>query len=335
MELQVISHQPSVNLNSTRILGTKNDFDKPMFKSPFIEANIINVSYKHLKEDCIIPVFAKDNEQTISHSEFVDQAFEVVKKVFPKNQISIPNIRVSHIIKGRTPDAMGVPVSNLRDNQKTIYYERMAFVLYLPEIIKTISGNRLMLTVGGVRAYNHENLYGKKGMQKFKFFIGFENMVCCNMCLSTDGYKQEIKSSSLKELSEQLFKVVTNYNYDKHVEQLKTFQTYKLSEHQFAQILGKSKLYQFLSKKEKKDIPALALVDNHFTSIAKDYYKDKSFCKDENGDIDLWRLYNLLTGANKSSYIDTFLDRGVNAFEFTQGISKAIDGDSQYRWFLS
>jgi len=46
-------------------------------------------------------------------------------------------------------------------------------------------------------------------------------------------------------------------------------------------------------------------------------------------------VFNLLTGANKSSYVDTFLDRSVSAFGFTEGVSKAINGDSQYRWFLS
>ena len=30
-------------------------------------------------------------------------------------------------------------------------------------------------------------------MEKFKIFIGFKNMVCCNMCVSTDGFKSELK----------------------------------------------------------------------------------------------------------------------------------------------
>ena len=70
--------------------------------------------------------------------------------------------------------------------------------------------------------------------------------------------------------------------------------------------------------------------------VAKDYYNDKSFCRDVNGDINLWKFYNLLTGSNKSSYIDTFLDRGVNAFDFSKGISNALsDSNSNYSWFLS
>ena len=59
-------------------------------------------------------------------------------------------------------------------------------------------------------------------------------------------------------------------------------------------------------------------------------------CRDEVGDISLWKFYNLLTGSNKSSYVDTFLERGVNAFDFSNGVSNALsDSNSNYAWFLS
>ncbi len=38
-------------------------------KNPFIEANTKSVSLLHLKEDCVIPVFSKDNEITISYGQ--------------------------------------------------------------------------------------------------------------------------------------------------------------------------------------------------------------------------------------------------------------------------
>ncbi|MFN4152474.1 MAG: DUF3871 family protein, partial [Candidatus Sericytochromatia bacterium] len=41
-------------------------------KSPFIEANTEEVSLFHLKEKCVIPVFTKDNEITLSHQEFIE-----------------------------------------------------------------------------------------------------------------------------------------------------------------------------------------------------------------------------------------------------------------------
>ena len=37
----------------------------------FIEANTMEIDLLHLKNDCIVPVFSKDNELTISHNAFI------------------------------------------------------------------------------------------------------------------------------------------------------------------------------------------------------------------------------------------------------------------------
>lgn len=305
-------------------------------KLPFIEANTENVSLSHLKEDCIIPVFTKDNEITLSHQEFIETVLEAVSQVFGNETIESPEIRTSHLIRGRTPDALHVPAKELLDHQKTMYYERMAFCIKIPSITQDVGGNRLELTIGGVRAYNQENLYNKKTYEKFKFFIGFKNMVCCNLCISTDGYQSEIKAMSNYDLLEKVKLTIQQYKMEEHIATLKNLNNFQLSEREFAQIIGKSKLYNYLPKNEKAHIPELLLNDGHINAVAKDYYNDESFCRDTNGDINLWKFYNLLTGSNKSSYIDTFLDRGVNAFDFSKGISNALsDSDSNYSWFLS
>ena len=126
-----------------------------------------------------------------------------------------------------------------------------------------------------------------------------------------------------------------NYNAEKHIQDMKLLTQYNFTEHQFAQLLGKSRLYHYLPKKDKVEIPILQFNDGHLNSIARDYYLDSSFCRNENGDINLWNVFNLFTQANKSSYIDTFLDRNLNAFEFSNGLLKALNGDSNYHWFLS
>ena len=68
--------------------------------------------------------------------------------------------------------------------------------------------------------------------------------------------------------------------------------------------------------------------------MAKAYYTDEHFSRGMNPEIDLWKVYNLFTGANKSSYIDTFLDRSLNATELIAGIGRALEGDTEYRWFV-
>lgn len=303
--------------------------------TPFIEANTQAVNLYHLKNDCIIPVFSKDNEKTIAHQEFIDVVMNAAQKVFPIQSITEPEIRVSHQIKGRTPDAIHLNVKDLLDHQKTIYYERMAFIIRIPGITGIVNGNELSLTIGGVRSYNLENLYNKKTLERIKFFIGFHNQVCCNLCVSTDGFKEDMRVSGTQDLYSKALEVMQNYNAELHLNEMKELTHYSLSEHQFAQLIGRSRLYQHLPKPEKQNIPLLNFNDSHINTMAKDYYEDKNFRRQEDGNINLWSVYNLFTQANKSSYIDTFLDRNLNAFEFSKGIQKTLNGNSSYYWFLS
>jgi hypothetical protein len=84
----------------------------------------------------------------------------------------------------------------------------------------------------------------------------------------------------------------------------------------------------------KAEITPLQFGDTQIGTVVKDYYRDNSFCRDANGNINLWRLYNLLTGANKSTYIDNFLDRNVNAFQFTEALRYAMQ-EKTNNWFLN
>ncbi|MCQ4140425.1 DUF3871 family protein [Chryseobacterium sp. EO14] len=303
--------------------------------SPFIMANTLEATLHHLQNDCIIPVFSRDNEKTIAHQEFIECIIKAVNKTFPYHSITTPEIRVSHQIKGRIPSAIHKPVKELLEHEKTIYYERMAFIIKVPSITDIVNSNELSLTIGGVRAYNQENLYSKKSLEKFKFFIGFQNKVCCNLCVSTDGFLEDIRTSNADDLYNKAVETMQNYNAELHLMEMKELTQDYLSEHQFAQLIGKSRLYQHLPKAEKQNIPILNFNDSHINTMAKDYYEDKNFCREDDGRINLWDVYNLFTQANKSSYIDTFLDRNLNAFEFSKGIQKVLNGNLDYHWFLS
>lgn len=302
---------------------------------PFIEANTSEISLHTLKSDCVIPVFSKDNERTIAHQEFIEIAKACLISVFPNQSFDEPEVRVSHQIKGRTPDAINKQAKDLLDHERTQYFERMAFIIRIPSIVDSINGNEIALCIGGVRSYNLENLYNKKTIEKFKFFIGFQVKVCCNLAVSSDGYVEEMRVSSYPELQNKILEVLYNFNAEKQLTQMKQLSEHSLTEHQFAQLLGRTRLYQHLPKKDKMNIPALHFNDGQLNTIAKDYFEDASFSRNENGDINLWNVYNLFTQANKTSYIDTFLDRNVNAFNFSNGLLKTLNGSSNYHWFLS
>ncbi len=106
--------------------------------SAFIGANTIEVNLQEIQRQHIIPVFSKDNEPLISHGDFIQTTYDVINHCFKGEDILSPSIRVSHPIKGRTPEARYKPANQLEDHEKTIYYERAMFVFEIPSIQRTI-----------------------------------------------------------------------------------------------------------------------------------------------------------------------------------------------------
>ena len=301
----------------------------------FITANTVAGNLLEMKEQHLIPVFSKDNEPTISHTDFIESAQAITADIYEGEHILKPLVRLSHAIKGRVPEAKNKAANELFEWEKTIYYERMAFAIEIPSVQAEIDGNILSLTIGGVKSYNLDNLYSKNQCdQHFKIFVGFKNKVCCNMCVWTDGFMGDLKVKSLGQLKGCIRTLVENYNAGFHIQQMEQLTKYSLTEQQFATVIGKCRMYQHLPYEIKRDIPALLMGDQQMSSVVRDFYKDESFCRDANGNINLWRLYNLFTGANKSSYIDSFLDRSVSAFQLVEQIRWGLDGKNS-NWYLN
>lgn len=304
-------------------------------EKPFIQANTISCSLQELKEKHVIPVFIKDNEPVISHADFIEATAEMVETSFGNQIILPPNIRVSHPIKGRIPEARNKKAEDLSEHERTLYYERMAFVIEIPSINSDIDGNNLSLTVGGVKAYNLDNLYNRKGADEhFKIFIGYQNQVCTNYCVWSDGFISDARVRDIGQLKAVIKTLIDHYNYPYHLHHLKLLPEFSITEQQFANLIGRCRMYNYLSSADKSQITPLLLGDTQINAVVKDFYKDKSFCRAEDGSITLWKLYNLLTGSNKSSYIDSFLDRSVNTFQFVEHLRLALK-DKQTNWYLN
>ncbi|MBC8052151.1 MAG: DUF3871 family protein [Sphingobacteriaceae bacterium] len=302
---------------------------------PFIISNTVQCPISEMRDSHIIPVFVKDNEPAINHTDFIEVVQEVAKTFYRGETILQPNIRVSHPIKGRIPEARLKQAKDLEESEKTIYYERMAFIMEIPSVVDTVSGNQLTLTIGGVKAYNLDNLYNRKGVDEhFKVFIGFQNKVCTNLCISSDGYVKDLKVKSIDQLMDGILSMVQRYDPVLHLKQMKRMDQSALSEQQFAMLIGRCRMYPYVPKDLKKEIQPLEFVDTQLGSVVRDYYTDESFCREIDGSINLWKVYNLFTGANKSSYIDTFLERADNAYHFTGSLASAIE-QKHHNWFLN
>lgn len=302
---------------------------------PFIEANTIASSLEEISNQHIIPVYIKDNEPLISQADFIDCCYQTANEYYNEERILRPSVRVSHPIKGRIPEAKNKQASELLENEKTLYYERMAFIIEVPSISKMIDGNLLSLTIGGVKSYSLDNLYSKKGSNEhFKIFIGFKNTVCCNLCVWTDGYMSDVNVSDIGQLKSCIRILLENYNNNYHLFHLEELTKFSITEKQFALIAGRIRMYYHLPNDLKQGIQEILLTDTQLGMVVKDYYRDNSFCRNEDGTINLWRLYNLFTSANKSTYIDNFLDRSVNACHFIEQIRFALEGRREC-WYLS
>src|ERR1019366_6868419 len=78
-----------------------------MNNNGFIEANTTVSSIAEIKNNHIIPVFTKDNEAVINHTDFIEAAYSAVATVFGgdagvcQNSLSV---KVSHAVKGRIPE---------------------------------------------------------------------------------------------------------------------------------------------------------------------------------------------------------------------------------------
>ena len=150
----------------------------------FIESNTQAITLEDLTDKNIIPTFS-DNSLTISHQNFIGAVTKVANNVF--GELTPVECRVSHPIIGRVPSAQHKKAFELLESEKTIFYQRMAFVCHVLNLSREINGQMVNLCIGGVRAYNEDKLYSRRSPMKFKVFVGWQVKVCSNLMLTCDG----------------------------------------------------------------------------------------------------------------------------------------------------
>lgn len=302
----------------------------------FIESNTSAITIEELTTKNIIPTFC-DNTLTISHQNFIGSVVEVAKKVF--GELTVPELRVSHPIIGRVPSAQHKKASELRDDEKTTFYQRMAFCAHVKNLTRTINGETVHLCIGGVRAYNEDKLYNRQSTMKFKIFVGWQVRVCSNLMLTCDGNSGTIDCMTEADIMQKSFELFNGFNPHKEdtLRLLENLSSTTISEEQFCQIIGRMRLYQFLPLIEQKQLPPLTIGDQAVNAMVKNYISNPNFGKKEGKDFTTWNLMQLANEAVKQSYIDKWLDRNQNCTDFSIGIQKAINGEDTegYSWFLN
>lgn len=308
--------------------------EQPKCGISFLEANTDSISMEDLTNKCVVPTWA-NQELTIAHQDFISCVHEAASDFYRGERLNMPDIRVSHIVRGRIPQALGKKASELLECEKTQFYQRLAFAFTIPTIVETVRGERLELCIGGVRNYSDLNLYrATKGIEKFSVFVGWRVRICSNQVLTGEGVKFNIEVTNTSELYRHVLELFHSFNPAKEIHLLQSLSDTYLTETQFAQVVGRMRMYQALSPGRQKQIPRLLITDSQINSVCRDFYSSEHFGVKDNA-ISLFDFHNLLTESNKSSYIDTYLNRAVNATEVSVGLNNVMQGlDNRYAWFL-
>ena len=264
----------------------------------FLDANTNAITMEELTNSCVVPTWG-NQELTISHQDFVSCVYDAAKDYYHGESFGTPELRVSHIVRGRIPSALGKRASELLECEKTQFYQRMAFAFTIPSIFETLQGEKLELCIGGCRNYSDLNLYRQtKGAEKF----------------SMDLFNSFVPARDI------------------HL--MQTLSNTSLSERNFAHIVGRLRMYQALPNNVQRGLPKLLITDSQINSICREFYHNETFGVKDN-QISMFDFHNLLTQSNKSSYIDSYISRAVNATEVATGINNALHGDEKYSWFIS
>ncbi len=309
--------------------------EKP--QNPFILGNTIEVSMQSLQEDYLVPVFSRDNVESISHLDFVSAVFDAAQEYFSGQQFNAPIIRCSHELKVRTKFGAGKLVENLNPEDSGSYMQRLMFVIEIPSISYEVNGNILNLQVIGVRNYADVNLLGNSSQkQSFSVGVGFNNVVCTNGLLRSDGCNLAIKVTNIADLTKYCMEVFKGYDYQNHIDEMKTLNDTMIDVHTLAQFLGRARMYTALPNRQKAELnlPEFILPEAQINSLIRDYFADENF-GGFGKEITTWQFYQLLTNY-KNNYIDLAMPRTINAYDTAVGISKAIkQDDPAWSWFIS
>ena len=302
----------------------------------FIESNTEAISIDELVSRCIVPTFS-DNTLTIAHQNAIAAVYKAAEEVF--GELTPPECRVSHAINGRVASALHKPAKDLTDDEKTVFYQRIAFIAHVKSLTRIVAGQTVELTIGMCRAYNEDKLYSRPSPEKFRLFVGWKVRVCSNLCLTCSGNSGLVECMTEADIYQKAYQLVSKFDPQKEetLELLENLNNTRISESQFCYIIGRMRLYQALPNEVQKTLPVLEIGDQAVNAAVRGFVTNPNFgLKEGETSITTWEMLQLFNEAIKQTYIDRWLDRNENCTNFLLGIQKALQGEDTegYSWFL-
>ena len=336
-EQALVVASPEEELLNFEFEGTAEPEEEISGEHPnFIESNTQAISIEELATRCLVPTFA-DNSLTISHQAAIASVYKAAEDVF--GELTLPECRVSHAINGRVASALHKPTKDLLDEEKTIFYQRLAFVAHVKSLTRIVAGQPVELTIGMCRAYNEDKLYSRKSPEKMKIFVGWQVRVCSNLCLTCNGNSGTVEVLTEADVYQKAYQLFRRFDPEKEdtLQLIENLNNTRVSESQFCYIIGRLRLYQALPTEVRKTLPMIDIGDQAVNAAVRGFVSNPNFgLKEGEGSITTFSMLQLFNEAIKQAQIDKWLDRNQNCTDFLLGIQRALQGNDTegYSWFL-
>ena len=302
----------------------------------FIESNTQAITIEELATRCIVPTFS-DSSLTIAHQNAIAAVYKAAEDVF--GELTPPECRVSHAINGRVASAIHKPTKDLLDEEKTIFYQRLAFVAHVKSMTRVVAGTEVHLCIGLCRCYNQDKLYSRKSPEKITIFAGWIVRVCSNCCLTCNGNSGTVEVLTEADIYQKAYQLFRRFEPEKEdtLKLIENLHNTRLSESQFCYLIGRLRLYQALPTEVQKTLPTIEIGDQAVNSAVRGFVSNPNFgLKEGESSISMFDMLQLFNEAIKQTYIDKWVDRNQNCTDFALGIQRALLGSDTegYNWFL-
>ena len=229
--------------------------------------------------------------------------------------------------------------SELTDEDKTLYYQRMGFVSHVVGLTRNINGQTVHLCIGGVRAYNEDKLFGRPSPAKYRIFCSWTVKVCTNLMVQA-GYIGNLECMTTSDIKEKALELFNGFDPVKedNLRALESLESTSITEEQFCHVIGRLRLYQALPNTTKTELglPNVILGDQAVNAAIRGYVDNPNFKKEDGIDLNLFQMLQLFNEAVKQTYLDRWLEKNQNCTDLVMGLERAMNGESQeYAWFLS
>ena len=141
-------------------------------------------------------------------------------------------------------------------------------------------------------------------------------MVCCNLCIATDGLKDDLRVSSVDELKSKTRELFLSYNQETHIDDMRRLIDYTINQEQFAHLVGKMKLYNHLNKIKEIDFS-----NNTFL----EYIQCRDNFLSNLNTSNLISLIDLLCSNNQLETLDLSNNLQLLAFDCSHNLLKNLD----------